>query len=185
MSYWKYLPGLEDIEYRYSEMLRSVNDSSVVVEAGCGLGRGVHYMMEAFKEKGVKPKLYAFDTFGENHSHSQFCDGNPKFTDWDEPFDNWTARIGGSTRLLDQFAFHLKNSPASEYLTDWAQFPHWTVAEEFKDNSVDYVFAFGGTSKKAIEEEVRKWWPKLKSGGLIMTSPLNYGDIHRPVMKKK
>lgn len=139
----------------------------IVCIAGCGFGRPTHYLMEVFKAFHVRPKLYAFDTFGEAHTGSEFWEGHPQTTPWGEPFAEWAARIGGPSRLLDQFVFHLNNSPARDYLTDFAQFPWWTVAEEFKDSSVSWVVANGAHKPKGIRRELDKWWPKLKSGGRI------------------
>ncbi len=144
----------------------------------CGLGRDVHHLIDLFhgaNKRGVK--VYAFDTFGENHSGSEYWEGHPQTTPWGEPFDAWCARIGGPSRLMDQFLFHLTNSPAREYLTDWAQFPWWTVAEEFKDSTVSWVVANGAHAPKGILKEIAKWWPTLKSGGRIAAYGHDSGDF--------
>ncbi len=134
----------------------------------CGFGRDVHHLIDLLSNAGKRGiKLYAFDTFGENHSWSEYWEGQPQTTPWGESFDQWAARVGGPSRLMDQFVFHLANSPAREYLTDWAQFPWWTVAEEFKDSTVSWVVANGGHAPKGIFKELTKWWPTLKSGGRI------------------
>lgn len=149
------------------EIANSVSDGDIVCVGGCGFGSTTHRLMETFQHLGKRPKLYAFDTFGEAHPGSEYWEGHPSHTPWGEPFDAWSARIGGPSRLIDQFAFHLANSPARDYLTDWAQFPWWTVAEEFAANSVSYVIANGAHRAAGIRREIDKWWPTLKSGGKI------------------
>lgn len=167
MSYYPFIPayGTHPVEL-LDEIALSSADGDIVIEGGCGFGRNIHYLMERAQVLGRRPKLYAFDTFGEAHP-PEFWEGHPATTPWGEPFAAWAARIGGPTRLLDQFAFHLRNSPAREYLTDWAQFPWWTVAEEFKDGTVSFVIANGAHTAKGVTKELTKWWPKLKPGGKI------------------
>lgn len=149
------------------EITESVFDNDIVCIAGCGFGKVTHFVMEMLKDRDKRPKLYAFDTFGEAHTGSEYWEGHPQTTPWGEPFSDWSARIGGPSRLLDQFVFHLRNSPARDYLTDYAQFPWWTVAEEFKDDSVSWVVANGAHKPLGIRRELDKWWPKLKVGGKI------------------
>lgn len=170
--YWQHVPGPDFPTDLYLEIAGSLHDGDICIEVGCGLGRGVHYIMEYRKDRCdqgwyPKPKLYAFDTFGEEHRGSEYWEGHPQTTPWGEPFSDWTVRIGGPSRLLDQFVFHLRNSPARDYLTDYAQFPWWTVAEEFKDDSVSWVVANGAHKPLGIRRELDKWWPKLKVGGRI------------------
>lgn len=142
--------------------------SDIICLPQCGLGRDVHLLLDLLGGAGKRGlKVYAFDTFGEAHTGSEWWEGHPQTTPWNEPFDAWVARIGGPSRLIDQFAFHLANSPARDYLTDWAQFPWWTVAEEFKPESVSWVVANGAHRPQGVLKELTKWWPTLKSGGRI------------------
>lgn len=166
-TYWPLVPGPKIPVDLYDHVADSAHDADIIIEAGCGFGRGVHYLMEALRTQDSHPKLYAFDTFGEAHPGSEFWEGYPATTPWGEPFMTWAARVGGTTRMLDQFAFYLKNSHARDYLTDWAQFPWWTVAEEFKDGTVSFVIANGAHTAKGVTRELTKWWPKLKPDGKI------------------
>lgn len=168
-EYWNLVPGPDIPRMLYIDISLNCQDGDIIVEAGCGFGRGVQYLMCQLlaNVRQTKPRLYAFDTFGEAHTGSEYWEGHPSSTPWGEPFSDWTARIGGPSRLIDQFVFHLRNSPARDYLTDYAQFPWWTVAEEFKDDSVSCVVANGAHKPKGIRRELDKWWPKLKVGGKI------------------
>ncbi len=177
MSYWQYVPGPEVNRAVYDLVIASATESDIIVETQCGFGRGIHYLIEGLKARNVRPKVYAFDTFGEKHSWSEHWEGLPSHTPWGEPFDQWAARVGGPSRIMDQFAFHLANSPARDYLKDWAQFPHWTVAEEFKDGIVSHVILNGPIkSTKTFEYVAAKWHPKLKEGGRVFVASLDtYG----------
>lgn len=180
-TYWQLVPGPSIPTDLYDEVVELVTNGDIVAEGGCGMGRGIHYLIESLKAVNRRPKLYAFDTFGEVHQ-SEFFEGLPAFTPWGEPFADWAARVGGPSRLFDHFTFYLNNSPARDYLTDYAQFPHWTVAEEFKDDSVSFVLANGAHQPKSIRRELDKWWPKLKSYGKIGLYGHDKGDFKTKMM---
>lgn len=168
MSYWQFVPGPEINRGLYDHIIASATESDVIVETQVGFGRGLHYLLEGLAARNVRPKVYAFDTFGEAHTHSEHWEGHPTETPWGESHAVWTARVGGTSRLIDQFVFHLINNPASSYLTDWAQFPHWTVAEEFTNGSVSHVIVRGPLLPGGWEYNVTKWQPKLREGGIII-----------------
>ncbi len=167
-GYHNNVPGPEVPYAMLTEWSQQCDDYDTICIAGCGFGRDVHFLMEQLNRDHTcyMPKLYAFDTFGEIFGSEHF-EGLPEFTPWGEPFGAWAARVGGPGRLIDHFAVYLRNSPAREYLTDWAQFPHWTVAEEFKDNSISFVLANGSHQPANVMQELTKWWPKIKAGGQI------------------
>lgn len=169
LDHWELVPGPSVPLLLCNEISLNCEDGDIIAETGCGFGRTTHYLMHALRcnTRQVRPCLYAFDTFGEAHTGSEYWEGHPQTTPWGESFAEWSARIGGPSRLLDQFVFHLRNSPARDYLTDFAQFPWWTVAEEFKDDSVSWVVANGAHRSKGILRELEKWLPKLKIGGKI------------------
>lgn len=167
MSYWQYVPGPDINKALYDQIVESATESDVIVETQVGFGRGLHYLLEGLAARNVRPKVYAFDTFGETHAHSEHWEGHPQATPWGEPHAQWAARLGGPSRLIDQFAFHLANNPASSHLTDWAQFPHWTVAEEFPSESVTYIILNGPADTKRKEYDFFKWADAVRSGGDI------------------
>lgn len=176
--YYSFIPGDTNFPTElYKSVAFNCTNDDIICETGCSFGRNVQFLMEFLKLTGKKPKLYAFDTFGENFP-SEFFEGYPEKTPWGEPFKNWTDRIGGPTRLIDYFAFYLKNSPARDYLTDYAQFPNWTVAEEFLDDSVSFVLSNGSHQPKNIKRELDKWWPKLKKHGKIALYGHNKDDFN-------
>lgn len=175
MSYWQYVPGIDLNRKMYDQIAASAKDTDVIVETQVGFGRGLHYLLDALAARNVNPKVYAFDTFGEKHQ-SEHWEGYPMYTPWGESFVSWSTRIGGPSRLIDQFAFHLANNPSSRILTDWAQFPSWTVAEEFPEFSVTYLILNGPVNEARRVYDWSKWGRKMKLGGNIW-----YADLDSPI----
>lgn len=171
MSYHKFIPGREVAYGIYDNIVSLATNDDVIVETRVGLGRGLHYMLERLKATNKRPKVYAFDTFGQDYSGDNNWSGYPSHTAWGEPFSEWISRIGGSGKIIDQFAFYLKNSPASDYLTDWAQFPEWTVHEEFRDSSVSCVILNPPHDGNLYQLQHANWYPKITLNGSIVLIP--------------
>lgn len=153
--------------YPYSEMrsfVASCSDFDIIVEVGAFLGHGVCYICEQLAMADRRPKFYAIDTWDEP---SAFCQGAIRRSDmpWGESMDTWRARGG---RLYDSFRFYLDGSPCTDRLYDHVQFPPGSCMDEFVDGTVALVLLNYSQNEKDIENEIKRWWPKLRTGGKIL-----------------
>lgn len=167
-SYYRFVPGQERFPRDlYGRIAEQCDASSVLVEVGVGFGRSTCMMAELLEYYGKRPKFYVLDRFG---TLPETNDGGPLagLTPWGEDWSKWASRVGGSSRLLDQFLFYLNNCPSKDRLTDWAQFSPWHCAEEFKDGTVSFAFlndAAGGPDQ--VQKQIDCWLPKIRPGGTL------------------
>jgi len=167
-NYYRFVPGQEQFPTAlYNHVAKSSDDSSVIVEIGAGFGRSTCLMAELLEFHNKRPRFYVIDTFGTVPSPD---DGGPLQgeTPWNEPWEKWAARVGGPSRLIDQFLFYLNNCPSQDRVTDWEQMPAWHSAGEFKDGSLHFVFLnsrLGG--EQQVNKQIETWLPKIRKGGLL------------------
>jgi len=165
VPYSQFVPFHEGFPHKdLSEAARICQDGDILVEVGAFLGHGVCYMTEGLALLGKRPKLYAIDTWDEPDS---LCQGAVRRPDmpWGEPLSDWRARGG---RLYESFRFYVDGSPHRDYLYDHVQFPPGSCMDEFAEDSVSFVFLNYSQDEGAINQEVQKWWVKLKSGGQLL-----------------
>ena len=167
-SYYRFVPGQEQFPTSlYQEVARQCDDSDVLVEVGAGFGRSTSLMCELLAHYNKHPKFFVIDTFGTVPAPD---DGGPLKgeTPWNEPWEKWAERVGGTNRMIDQFLFYLDNCPAKDRLTDWEQMPAWHSAGEFKNESLHFVFlnSRGGVEQQ-VNKQIEEWLPKIKMGGCL------------------
>lgn len=165
-NHYRFVPGPDENAFPYSlydSVAQNCFNDDILVECGVGFGRTTCYMMEALHHFKKQPKFYVFDLFGEIPG-----DGEPldifSLTPWGEPLWQWKARGGD---FLDEFIHAIEQSPARKYLKDYAQFPSWTICNNFADESVSFVMLNVSRKKENVLKELRGWWPKLKRGGKV------------------
>jgi predicted O-methyltransferase YrrM len=111
------------------------------VEIGAYKGRSTCYMAERIRELRLDIKFEVVDTF-EGDEHIGAIDSWPDFA------ENLT-RAG----LLSSIVVHRRLSVAA--------------AEDFADDSLDFVFIDATHTYDAVSRDLSAWWPKVKAGGLL------------------
>ena len=148
--YWLDLPGPvwfsgADV---YRDYVRSVTGPSVAVELGAWKGRSTCFMGVEIANSGKPIRFFAVDhwrgTPGED-AHE---------TDPD-------VREG---RLFETFQHNI--GPVAAYVnvvrSDTAE-----AANQFANESVDFLYVDAGHCREAVLRDLRAWFPKVKTGGLI------------------
>jgi len=128
----------EDLN-EYRRLVEDLPDYSTICELGCYKGRSLCSVADIIKRKNLT--VYAVDVFTGTKSEGYI---EPNYL---EEFDNNMERFG-----LDPGIF--------EMTTDEA-------VEVFADSFFDLVFIDADHQYEAIKNDIEKWLPKVKKGGLI------------------
>lgn len=147
----------------FDEVAATCDDSDIIVEVGCYLGHGTCYLAECLAHYGKRPRFYAIDSW-DQVLEPIYGATRTAALPWGESIEAFHAR-GGS--LYDAFRFYLDNCPARDRLWDHAQFPAQSCMEEFKDNSVSFVYLGYPDTEENIQKQIEKWRPKMKENGRI------------------
>jgi predicted O-methyltransferase YrrM len=55
------------------------------------------------------------------------------------------------------------------------------AAQQFADNSLDFVFIDAIHTYEAVSEDLQAWVPKVRVGGLIMGHDISWQGVHKAV----
>jgi len=144
--YWESIQGFFNFDNIYSRMVYSAKSESVFVEIGSWKGRSSVFMAEKIKESGKNIEFYVIDTFeGTENEHEEYDEIKNK-------------------SLYDVY---LKNiDPVKSYIKT-IRGSSLDVHSQFGDNSIDFLFIDGDHTYKGVRNDLRNWFPKVKSGGII------------------
>ena len=144
--YWEKIEGSFSFQPFYERMIHRFNNATFV-EIGTFKGQSIMYLAERIKELQKHIKLYTIDIF--EYAEQQKDDENGRF-------------IGVS--FYDEF---LKNiEPLKKYITPIKGNSH-IVHDQFKDESIDFLFIDGDHNYDAVMKDLKFWYPKVKNGGII------------------
>ena len=62
---------------------------------------------------------------------------------------------------------------------DWT----WNAVKEFDDQYFDLIFLDSYLNEKDVEDELERWYPKLKTGGYFSGHDYSYEEVKQPVNK--
>jgi len=141
--------GYFDFDNLYEAITNQYPDG-VYVELGSWLGKSTCYMGELIKEKNINAKFYVFDTFG----------GEVNAVDQQEI----VKECGGS--IYKQFLKNMKDADVLDCMIP-LMISSLEGHELLEDKSVDFVFIDTEHTYEMIKEELDKWYPKVKDGGII------------------
>jgi predicted O-methyltransferase YrrM len=143
--YWENIEGMFTFQLLYSNMVNKFGNNSTFVEIGTWKGKSAVYMAEKIKDSGKRILFYTIDIFtGEDgYDYDQDVkDGNlfEKFTQNIEPVKTYIQPLVGDSKIL---------------------------YENFKNESIDFLFVDGDHRYKSVKEDLKLWFPKIKPGGII------------------
>ncbi|MFA5154034.1 MAG: class I SAM-dependent methyltransferase [Clostridia bacterium] len=142
--HWEKIEGSFTFQPFYERMVMRFNNATFV-ELGAWQGQSIMYLAERVKELNKKIKLYTVDIF------------------------TVALQQVDQTRILgdDFYNAYLKNiEPLKEYIntirmrTDEAY-------KLFEDESIDFLFIDADHSFEAVKKDLKLWYPKVKTGGII------------------
>lgn len=148
-----------DLYYEKVQTLIGLTSPKCLVEVGVAYGYHAQHILRhnpRTRYVGVDPYLAAYDP----------GDGFDK--DVAKLFD--TEPIGAMNRLFLAVSEGLKGEFGDRFRL--VRSPSAVAAKEFDDLSVPFVFIDGDHRYEAVLADLRAWWPKVESGGVLV------GDDH-------
>jgi peptidoglycan/xylan/chitin deacetylase (PgdA/CDA1 family)/predicted O-methyltransferase YrrM len=147
--YWDELPGpmwfsAADI---YARQVARVEDGGVFVELGAWKGRGAAFMGVEIANSGKAIRFLTVDHWRGSDEEAHVADAD--------------VRAG---RLYEVFLANI--DPVSHYVTPIRE-ESVAAAEQFEDDSVDFVYVDAGHTYEDVRTDLTAWWPKLKQGGVM------------------
>lgn len=140
-SYWF------DYQQFYTEIANRRYET--LVEVGVWKGHSISFLARKIKELGYEPKIYAVDLFE------------------DAIEEEWNKNLKEEISLItDIYNKVLENNEVRDMITD-VKGLSWEMANNFEDNSIDFVFVDAGHEYESVVKDINAWLPKIKKGGII------------------
>ena len=147
----KYLDS--EIWFNYSNFYNEVAEKKyrVLVELGTWKGHSIMYLAKKLKQQNYDFELYGVDLFDDSKIHE--FEGN----EYLEPQIKY---------LWDVYNENLVRSNVREVVKDIKK-NSWEAANEFEDESVDFIFIDADHKYESVVKDIQAWLPKLKVGGVM------------------
>jgi len=141
--YWENVEGSFTFQNLYNNMVQRFNDA-IFVEIGVWKGKSAIYIAEKIKESGKNIKFWAIDIFnGSGYEYDKdVLEGTllKKYYINIEPVKDFIQTLAGDSKELH---------------------------EKFENESIDFLFLDADHEYKAVKEDLRLWFPKIKKGGIM------------------
>lgn len=161
-SYYQNIKGWFNFSDLYDQMIARIPEgqNARFVEVGVWRGRSLCYMAERLLETGrhLEIELFAVDTW-QGSEEAQFT--------LDE-----AVEAGGS--MKPTFDANMQAAGVSKVIQA-IEMPSVEAAEQFEDESLDFVFIDASHLYEAVKADILAWLPKVKFGGVIGGHDYNEG----------
>lgn len=159
------IPGWFNYEdFYFSIASDHLKNESVAIEVGVWMGRSICFLGEQLKIRNKNPRIYAVDTFkgSENEEEHQVV----------------IREKGGS--ILSIFNSNIKDLNL-ENLINPIEAPSEEASKLFSDESIDFVFIDANHEYLHVLEDLRAWYPKVKTGEIIAGHDFWHPDVRKAV----
>lgn len=165
---WKDVEGYFSYTNLYDIALKYCPNNSTFVEVGSWMGRSTCYMGQEIKNSPKNIKFYAVDTWAGSEE--------PQHKETIQKLQN------ENLTLFDIFKFHLKGCEVDNYVIPF-QTTSLGAAEQFEDNSLDFVHIDASHDYENVLADIKAWYPKVKPGGFITGDDYvsNWGGVIQAV----
>ena len=178
---YKDVPGwINDAEKVYPEMVSKAQDGDHFVEIGTLLGQSTSYMGQLIKDSGKDIKFDSIDLFWpiEHVIRNYKNSGHPK------EFNQYLSDLlkEYDLRAPDIINHPLRILGVQEYvnlITCDEKYAH----RLYDDNSLKFVWIDGDHGKDIVYNDLKNFWPKIKSGGTIGGDDIAYQEVLDDVKK--
>lgn len=145
---------------RYIELVKTLPDKSLIVEAGSYIGGSIVTLAAALLARGHT--IWSAESFTGN---------------LDNTVDGWPLPT------LKKYTQNTKtNLPFLNI--NIAQLPGQFAASMFEDESIDFVFVDGDHSTEAVLRDIEIWLPKVKKGGILAGDDIGWDSVKKAVEQK-
>lgn len=140
-----------DIWFNYQNFYRYVSqrrDWNTFVEVGVWKGHSISFLASLLRDR-EDVKIYAVDLFEDTYKWE------------DEPELRKQVEF-----VYDIYNAVLDQSKTREMITDMKGLS-WEMAENFEEESVDFVFIDADHEYDSVKKDIEAWLPKIRKGGVI------------------
>lgn len=150
---WDAIPGWFDFADIYQEQIDRVNGTPAhFVEVGSWLGKSAVFMGTRIAESGKSIRLHCVDNW----------QGGSETSD-----NGYAARNYQAGRdLYAEFWANISNAGLQNTVLP-LRMDSSAAAQEFDDDSLDFVFIDADHEQSAVERDLEAYFPKVKPGGVI------------------
>ena len=138
--YWENIDGMFNFDNIYTDVVNQFNNAEFV-EIGTWKGKSAVYMAERIKLSGKNIKFHTIDLF----EYSPGCGST-------------------SSSFLNEVIVNIE--PVKDYI-NIIKGKSYEVADNFEDDSLDFVFIDGDHRYKGVKKDLEAWYPKIKDSGII------------------
>jgi predicted O-methyltransferase YrrM len=148
--FYQNIEGWFSYEYLYKHVVEQAKDGALFVEVGSFKGRSSAYLATQIVNSGKKIQLDLVDTWQGSTEHQAGGDCEVKEV------------VEGT--LYETF---LNNMKPVEGHYRAVRMTSLEAAEQYEDNSIDFIMIDGEHSLEAVTNDIRAFLPKMKSGGIM------------------
>jgi len=146
-SYFK-IPGWFNYSETYDIIVDQIKDDGKIVEIGSFLGRSTHYLATALYNAGKENvKIYSVDTFTGSSEHASL---------------NIPKDFSSTFKQNLEFFIEKGMVVVCQGRSDDPR-----ILEQFEESSIDYIMVDGAHEYEPVMDDIRNWWPKLKTDGVM------------------
>ena len=160
------IQGWFTFQVLYSEIVSNLKDDSHIVEVGSWKGASASYMAVEILNSGKKIKFDCVDTWNGSEEHinplSNFYE--PLLATHDGLFNKFLENIDPIRSVISPI-----RSTSSE------------AAATYNDESLDFVFIDASHDYDNVCNDILKWYPKVKIGGILAGHDYNHPPVRRAV----
>jgi len=143
----------------YSEIIDRLPNGSTIVEVGSWKGKSIAYFVVEAANRGKQISAYAVDTWKGSEEHTDY---NEVKTD-----TLYELFLNNIDPIRDMFQ-HIRK-------------PSLEAANDFEDDSVDFVFIDAAHDYESVKADISAWIPKVKSKGIIAGHDYLYEGVKKAV----
>ena len=162
VPYWQRCGGWFDYSAIYDLAVKECRAGGTMVELGNYLGRSLIYLGLKAQESGKQVRIVGADLF-----RSEPCG-----------FHHVEIMEEG-VRWLHRTATDLHRAGLAENVS-LLQWSSWECAKLFENESVDFCFVDACHEPYAVEQDLARWWPKIRRGGLLAGH--DYSPLFQPLV---
>ena len=144
------IPGWFAYQDLYTEVVKNAGNDDVFVEVGAWFGKSTNYLAQQIRESKKNIKFTTVDTW--------------KGTDDEDIHQNIVGAFNG-----DIFYEFVDNTILSDNYggIDMIKDTSRNAANNFSNNSIDYIMLDAGHSYDALKDDLEVWYSKVKPGGIV------------------
>ena len=149
--FYQEIDGWFCFKKQYEKIFSLLPNEAVWVEVGSYCGRSIAWLLVEMENNNKNFTVYAVDNWQGNDLEQFYIDKkniDPLFFEnFYEKFKNNLSRFEGKFTPIKMLS--------------------WDAANQFQDESIDYVMIDAGHDYESVKKDIAAWWPKIKKGGYM------------------